>query len=150
MDHQNIDDLREVAERFLREYLRESGSKAETVQPATRPEVTTDQIEVSHVIAREFVKEIRASRRHEHQVHRQAELDSAARIEIDANPSLVILCRLNHPRWLACPKRSVWAYAKEYAIALSFEEAVKIQKAFSVKGIESTLVEAAIQKRAAF
>jgi hypothetical protein len=144
------DDLREVAERFLREYLTESGSKAENVEPATQPKLTADHVEASRVIATKFVKEIGTARRLERQAQREAEIDKPVRIEIDASPSLVMLCRQKHPCWLACPKRNIWAYAKEYALAMASEEAKELQKALLAKGVETILIEAAIQKRAAF
>jgi hypothetical protein len=144
------DELREVAERFLREYLTETGSRAEHVHPATAPKLTADHVEASRAIATKFVKEIGTARRLERQAQRQAELDSPARIEIDANPSLVMLCRQKHPRWLACPKRNLWAYARQFGLAMSSEEAEELQVALRGRGVETTMVAVVPQKQAAF
>jgi hypothetical protein len=57
-DHRTShNDLREVAEKFLRDYLKESGSRSEHVHPAAAPKLTVDDAEASRAIARKFVKE---------------------------------------------------------------------------------------------
>jgi hypothetical protein len=144
------DDLREVAEKFLRDYLATSGSRSENVQPAAPAKLTADHVEASRVIAAQFVRELGTARRLERQAQRQAELDSPVRIEIDASPSLVMLCRQKHPRWLACPKRSIWAHAKEYALTMSSEQAEELQAALQGRGFETTIVVVVPQKQAEF
>jgi len=85
------DDLHTAAEKFLREYLAQSGSIPERVQLSPAAPQTGQHVAGSQSAAREFIKHLREAR--QAQAQQQAEaITSVERYEIE-EPQQVILSR---------------------------------------------------------
>ncbi len=79
------DDLHSAAEKFLREYLSQTGSEPESVQPVSRAPRAT-HVTVSQTAASDFIKRLRRIRQAE------ADATNVERYEIE-EPQKLILCR---------------------------------------------------------
>jgi hypothetical protein len=105
------DDLHTVADKFLRDYLTQTGSKPESVQTAS-PVSSVAHVTASQAAATDFIKELRKTR--------QAEASTkAARYELE-DPQQVVLSR----RTLRCLtyfygfKRGLPVFTHDKALAM--------------------------------
>ena len=108
------DDLHTVADKFLRDYLTQTGSIPESVQTAS-PVPSVAHVTASQAAATDFIKELRKTR----QAEADADATKAARYELE-DPQQVVLSR----RTLRCLtyfygfKRGLPVFTHDKALAM--------------------------------
>jgi hypothetical protein len=139
-----MSDLHSTAEKFLREYLEQSGSKAEPVLSAQPLSPSAHQVAVSRAVATDFIKQLRKTRQAE------ADATNAERYELE-DPQQVVLSRrtARSVSYFYGFKRELPVFTHDKALAMVIDAADRdgLCRSLEIHGIETFALPAPNAKR---
>ena len=115
------DDLHSTAEKFLREYLAQTGSKTEPVVSAQPAPSSAHQVAASKTAATKFIEELHKTRR--------AQADAQIRYEVEEPQRVVLARRTRCLIYFYGFKRGqpVFTYCLNLAVVVDAVEATQVQ-----------------------
>jgi hypothetical protein len=137
------DNLHTTAEKFLREYLAQTGSKAFPVISA-RPASSAQQLAASKAAATDFIKQLHQTRK----ADAKSAKASSDRFEIEEPQLLVIAQRTNCTKYLYGFKASkpVFTHCLNLAVIIDSVEGERVQKVLAACGLETFLLPAPTER----
>jgi hypothetical protein len=129
------DDLHSTADKFLREYLAQTGSKAELVQSAAPALSSVHQVAASKAAASEFIRQLNKSRKEE---------AKSERFEIEEPVRLVIARRTHCTKYFYGFKASkpIFTHCLSLAVIVDAVEATQVQTVLKTFEMETFVLPA--------